>query len=135
MPFDRKFEALAQEVVRKRIMLDEAEADYKAACEKIAALIPEGQKYVTKDGETITHAKSSVRYSPVVEAIQGFLTGKRLRIWRAVRIDAIDMKKLNGFIDAGELDRAVLVENGCLTETPVKSGIRVNFPSTKSLVA
>ena len=98
-------------------------------------LVPEGEKYVTKDGETVTHAKSSIRYSPVVEALQGVLKGKRLRIWRAVRIDAIDMVKLNGFIDAGELNRKDLVETGCLTETPVKASVRVNFPTTKSLLA
>jgi hypothetical protein len=133
--FDKKIEPVAQKVVRARLMLDEAQANYEKACDEIKALIPEGARYVTKDGETITHAKGAVRRSPVVEALRGYLKGSRLRIWRAIRIDAVDMKKLNGYIDAGELGLLDLVDAGCIEETVCKSSVRLNFPSTKSLVA
>ena len=131
--FDRKIEPVAQRVVRAKLMLEEAKEVLALAEDDFKKLVPEGSKYVTKDGDTVTHAKGSVRFMPVVEALQAYLKGPKLRIWKAVRIDAIDTKKLNGFIDAGELDRAVLVEAGCFEESAVRSSIRVTFPAVKPM--
>ncbi len=132
--FDRKIEPIAQRVVRAKLMLEEAKEVLALAEEDFKMVVPEGAKYVTKDGETVTHAKSSRRKAPVVEALQRYLKGPKLRIWRAVRIDAIDMKKLNGFIDAGELDLDELIAQECITEVPVSSSIRVTFPAIKPTI-
>jgi hypothetical protein len=132
MPFDPKIEPIAQRVVRARIALDEAQLLADMANEDFKAVIAEGQKYVTKDGETVSHAKGAVRRSPVVETLRGFLTGSRLRIWKSVRVDAVDMKKLLAYVETGELDMLDLVDSGCVEELQCKSSVRVNFPSTRS---
>jgi hypothetical protein len=131
--FDRKIEPIAQKVVRAKLILEEAKEQLALAEEDFKKVIPEGEKYVTKDGETISHAKGCIKLSPIVEGVQAYLKGPKLRIWKSVRIDAVDNKKLNGFIDAGELDKAVMVEAGCFTQIPVKSSIRINFPAVKPM--
>ncbi len=130
--FDRRIEPVAQKVVRAKLILEEAKEALALAEDDFKRLVPEGEKYVTKDGETISHAKGCIKFTPVVEALQAYLKGPKLRIWKSVRIDAVDTKKLNGFIDAGELDKAVMVEAGCFTEIPVRSSVRVNFPAIPS---
>lgn len=124
--FDKKIEPIAQKYIRAKLMVEEAEQLLEATKESLMALIPEGTSYVTKDGESIAHVKSSTRRKYVAEKLSKLLPA---RIWRAVRIDAIDTKKLAAFIDAGEVDIAKIAEG--IEEVPVRSSLRVTWPSVK----
>lgn len=124
--FDKKIEPVAQKYIRAKLMVEEAEQLLDLAKEDLMKLIPHGEKYVTKDGETITHVKPSIRQKYLPDVLKKMLTP---RIWRAVRIDAVDVKKLEGFIDAGEVQRDKILE--AIEETPVRSSLRVTWPSLK----
>lgn len=120
--FDKKIEPIAMRYVRAKLMAEEAADVLELAKEDLMRVIPEGSKYVTKDGDTVSHAKSTVRKSWLVELAKKRFTP---RIWKAVRIDAIDTKKLNGFIEAGELDPGKFED--CFETIPVRSSIRVTW--------
>jgi hypothetical protein len=124
--FDKKIEPVAMKFVRAKLMVEEANELLELAKTDLSRVLPEGGKYVTKDGDTVTHVKASVRKSWLVEVAKKRFTP---RIWKAVRIDAIDTKKLNGFIDAGELDVTKFAD--CFEEIPVKSSMRVTFAGVK----
>lgn len=123
--FDKKIEPIAQKYIRAIIMLEEAQELVDLAKEQVMAVIPEGEKYVTKDGDTITHAKSFTRRK-FLPTVLSMLTP---RIRKAVRIDAIDTKKLAAFIDAGEVDITKIAEG--IEEIPVRSSLRVTWSSCK----
>lgn len=124
--FDKKIEPVAMKYVRAKLMMDEAAELLELAKGDLMKVLPEGTNYITKDGDTVTHVKSSTRKSWLVDvAKKRFLP----RIWKAVRIDAIDTKKLNGFIDAGELDPGKYED--CFENIPVKSSMRVTFAGAK----
>lgn len=124
--FDRKIEPAAMKYVRAKLMAEEAAELLELAKEDLMKVLPEGTNYVTKDGDTVTHVKSTVRKSWLVDVAKKRFTP---RIWKAIRIDAIDTKKLNGFIDAGELDPGKYED--CFEKIPVKSSMRVTWAGVK----
>jgi hypothetical protein len=126
--FDKKIEPVAQKYIRAKLVLEEAEQAVDLAKEQLMALIPQGSKYVTKDGESIAHINPFVRRTYVAEKLAKLLTP---RIWRAVRIDAIDKKKLDAFIAAGEVDITKIADG--IEETPVRSSLRVTWPSIRPI--
>jgi len=127
--FDKKIEPVAQRYIRAKLMAEEAK-EYEDECkEALMKLIPEGSHYVTKDGESIAHVKSSVRKKWLGEELVGLCKKLNPRIWRAIRIESVDTKKLEAFIAAGEVD-IVKLRDG-FEEVPVRSSLRVTWPSLK----
>lgn len=123
--FDKKIEPIAMKYIRAALTLKEAEDALALANSDLRKVLKEGTNYMTKDGDVITVVKSSVRKQWLVDICK-----KRFapRIWKAVRIDAIDTKKLGGFIAAGEVDPKAFAD--CFDTIPVKSSIRVAWAAT-----
>jgi hypothetical protein len=121
-----KLENAAQRYVRARLVLEEAEQLLERADLDLKSLLPEGDKYITKDGETVSHVKSSTRKTFIADKLRTLLPA---RIWKAVRIDAVDSKKLNAYIEAGEVSLDSITEG--VQMMPVKSSLRVTFPAIK----
>lgn len=128
--FDRKMETAAQRLVRAMLAVEEAEKALQAEKDAFMVLVPEGQKYVTKDGDSISHVKSSERDKYLPEVLKKLLTP---RIWRAVRVDAVDSKKLRAFMDAGEVQRDRIADG--IEIVPVRSSLRVTWAPTVGRVA
>lgn len=126
--FDKKIEPIAQRYVRAQLALKEAQELADLAKEALQGVLPEGTNYTTKDGDVVTHVRASQRKSWIVAALQ-----KRLpaRIWKAIRVDAIDTKKLGGFIEAGEVDPDQYTD--CFDIIPVKASVRVTWAASKPM--
>lgn len=124
---DRTIEPLAMKYVRAKLAVEEAEGLLEIAKLDLMKVLAPGEKYVTKDGETITHTKGSVRSAYVAEKLKKLLTPA---IWKSVRIDAVDKKKLDALIDAGIVQRDMIIEG--IEETPVRSSLRVTWPSLRT---
>lgn len=129
-----KIETAAQKYVRAKLLMAEAQELIDQATDDLMAILPPGDKYVTKDGETVAHVASNIRHTFVAEALKSVLPA---RIWKAVRIDAIDSKKLKAYMEAGEVTLES-IRSG-VEDVPIKAHLRLNFgakvPTTKTPTA
>lgn len=121
-----KIETAAQKYVRAKLAVEEAKAAEEAARDGLIALLAPGEKYVTKDGEVIAHVAAYKRLTFVPELIKALVTP---RIWKAIRVDAIDVDKLKGYLAAGEVTHDSIQDGVKVTE--VRSSLRVTWPALK----
>lgn len=129
-----KIETAAQKYVRAKLMLAEAEELVESTRDDLMEILPPGEKYVTKDGETVAHVAGNIRHAFVADKLKSLLPA---RIWKAVRIDAIDAKKLKAYMEAGEVTLASIRDG--VEDVPIKAHLRLNFgakvPTTKTPTA
>ena len=121
-----KIETIAQNYIRAKLAVEEADAALEIAKERLQTVLPEGEQYITKDGEKITHVAGTARCSFDPVRIKELVTP---RIWKIVRIDAVDATKLKGLLASGEVSHDS-IRDGVKT-VQVRSSLRVTWPPMK----
>lgn len=121
-----KIETIAQTYIRAKLAVEEAEAALDLAKERLQAVLPEGEQYITKDGEKITHVMGTARFTFDPVRIKALVTP---RIWKIIRIDAIDVTKLKGLLASGEVSHDSIRDG--VKAVPVRSSLRVTWPAMK----